>query len=132
MISGGSWVFSKKEKGSNDIFAHFRLKSQVETEEIINRISFEFSRLGGKNLYKKQNQAMETETPVMLRFVCNGTNQGSIKSDTWQMLETALDNIEQNGMVPEEFKNRDIPFFTLKVNAPRVPSESKQSTNKIL
>ncbi len=97
MISGSSWVFSKKEKGSNNVFAHFRLKSQVETEEIINRISFEFSRLGGKNLYKKQHQAMEMETPVMLLFICNGTNQGSIKSDTWQMLETALDNIEQNG-----------------------------------
>jgi hypothetical protein len=36
----------------------------------------------------------------------------------------------QNRMVLEEFENWDIPFFTLKVNAPRVPSESKQSTNK--
>jgi hypothetical protein len=33
-------------------------------------------------------------------------------------------------MVPEEFENRDIPFFMLKVNAPRVPSESNRSTTK--
>jgi hypothetical protein len=36
MISGGSWVFSKKEKGSNDVYALFRLKSQTPIEEIIN------------------------------------------------------------------------------------------------
>ncbi len=27
MISGGSWVFNKKTKGSNDVYAWFRLKS---------------------------------------------------------------------------------------------------------
>ncbi len=70
------------------------------------------------------------ETPVMLLFVCNGTDQGSIKSDTGQMLETALNNIELNGMVPKEFKNRDIPHLMLKLNAPKVPSESKQTANK--
>ncbi len=36
MISGGSWVFNKKEKGSNNMYARFCLKSQVPTEEIIN------------------------------------------------------------------------------------------------
>jgi hypothetical protein len=71
MISGGSWVFNKKAKGSNDIYARFRLKSQVETGNIVNRVSFEFSHLGGKNLQKKQHQAIETETPLMLLFVSN-------------------------------------------------------------
>ncbi len=36
MIRGGSWVFSKKEKGSNDVYARFHLKSQTPIEEIIN------------------------------------------------------------------------------------------------
>ncbi len=36
MISGGSWVFNKKDKGSNDVYARFWLKSQVDTEEIVN------------------------------------------------------------------------------------------------
>jgi hypothetical protein len=27
MISGGSWVFEKKEKGKGEVFARFRLKS---------------------------------------------------------------------------------------------------------
>jgi hypothetical protein len=48
MISGGSWVFNKKAKGSNDVYARFRLKSQVDTEEIVNQLSFEFSRLEEK------------------------------------------------------------------------------------
>jgi hypothetical protein len=130
MISGGSWVFNKKEKGSNNVYARFRLKSQVETEEIINHVSFEFSCLGGKNLYKKQHQAMETETPLMLLFVCNGRYQASIISDTKQMLDTALDDIKQNGMLPKEFKNRDIPHFTIRLNVPCLPAETKSSNNK--
>ena len=48
---------------------------------MITRVSFEFSRLGGSKLYKKQNQAMETETPMMLLFVNNGTNPQSIASN---------------------------------------------------
>jgi hypothetical protein len=56
---------------------------------MISRVSFEFSRVGGKNLLKKQHQAMETETPVMLLFVCNGTDHSSILSNTHQMLDLA-------------------------------------------
>ncbi len=36
MISSDSWVFNKKEKGGNNVYAQFRLKSQIPTEDIIN------------------------------------------------------------------------------------------------
>jgi hypothetical protein len=36
MISGGSWVFNKKEKGNNDVYGRFRLKSQIPPEDMIN------------------------------------------------------------------------------------------------
>ncbi len=81
MISGGSWVFNNKEKGSSDVYARFRLKSQVPTEEIINRVSFKFTHLGGTKLYKKQMQAMEMEIPMMLLFVSNRTEHSSIVLD---------------------------------------------------
>ncbi len=71
MISRGSWVFNKKEKGSSNVNARFHLKLQVPTEEIINHVSFEFTCLGGTKLYKKQMQAMEMETPMMLLFISN-------------------------------------------------------------
>jgi hypothetical protein len=132
MISGGSWVFNKKDRGSNDVYGRFRLKSQIPTEDIINRVSFEFSRAGGKNLFKKQHQAMETETPLMLLFVSNGTDHNSIISDTRQMLDLAYDDIETNGMMPEEFDNKEIPEFSLRVNVPRLPSEGKKADNKEL
>ncbi len=96
----------------------------------MNWFSFEFSCLSSKNLQKKQRQAMETETPLMLLFMCNGTDQASFISDTKQMLDTALDNIKQNGMLPEEFKNRDIPHFTLYLDVPRPPAETKLTNNK--
>jgi hypothetical protein len=49
---------------------------------------------------------METETPVMLLFVCNVTDQESIISDTKQILETALEEIKENGMIWKNLKKR--------------------------
>jgi hypothetical protein len=36
MISRGSWVFNKKERGNNDVYACSCLKTQIHTEDIIN------------------------------------------------------------------------------------------------
>jgi hypothetical protein len=47
---------------------------------------------------------METETPMLLLFVGNGTNPLSITSDITQMLERAYDSIKTDGMMPEEFE----------------------------
>ncbi len=130
MIGGGSLVFNKKEKGSNNVYARFQLKSLSPMEEVVSHVSFEFTRLGRNNLYKKQHQGMETETLVMLLFVCNGTDQGSIKSNIQQMLKIALDDIEVNGMVIEEIKNKDSPHFTIKLKPPCIQSKTKPTNNK--
>jgi hypothetical protein len=128
MLSGGSWVFNKKERGkSNDMYARFHLKSRVPAEDMVSRVSFEFLQMGGTRVYKKQHQAMETETPVMLLFVSNGTNPKSIANNITQMLDTAFDDIDQEGMLPKEFEHKDIPKFTLKLNAPRLPSQTREA-----
>ncbi len=124
MMSGGSWVFNK---ANNDVYACFCIKSTVPVNEMVLRVSFEFSHLGGSKLYKKQNQAMETETPMMLLFVSNGTDPLSITSDITQMLETAYDSIKTDGMMPKEFDYMEIPKFTLKLNAPHLLSQTKQT-----
>jgi hypothetical protein len=46
------------------------------------------------------------------------------------MLDLAYDDIEQNGMMPEEFKNKDIPLFTLRLNVPHLPANNKQNTTR--
>ncbi len=69
---------------------------------MVTQDSFEFSRLGGSKLYKKQNQAMETETPMMLLIVSNGTNPLSISTPITQMMETAYDSIITDRMMPEK------------------------------
>ncbi len=105
MIRGGSWVFSKKEKGKNDVYAHFHLKSQVTADDIINRLSFKVMHLGGLKINKKPLKAMEMETPMILLIVCNGTDQGSITANIKQMMEIAYEDIDVEGMLPEEFEN---------------------------
>jgi hypothetical protein len=46
---------------------------------------------------------METKTPIMLLFVCNGVDKASIMLDMKQMLDSAYKDIEENGIMPEEF-----------------------------
>ncbi len=130
MFSGGSWVFSKKDKGKNDMYACFRLKSQVAAENIINQLSFKFTRLGGSKINKKSMQVMETETPIMLLFVCNGTDQGSIMTGIKQMMEIAYGDIHMEGMMPKEFENQDIPGFALRLNIPRLPEKKSAQDTK--
>jgi hypothetical protein len=48
MISRGSWVFNKKERGNNNVYAHFRLKSQIPTKEII----MKKSSIGGNRILR--------------------------------------------------------------------------------
>ncbi len=67
------------------------------------------------------------ETPMMLLFTSNGTDPQSVDSDVTQMLETAYDSIETNGMMPEEFEYKEIPKFTLKLNVLQLPSQTKQA-----
>jgi hypothetical protein len=70
---------------------------------------------------------MEMENPTMPLFISNSTNPLSIFSDITQMLEKAYDSIKTDGMIPEEFDYMEIPKFTLKLNAPRLPSQTKQT-----
>ncbi len=46
------------------------------------------------------------------------------------MLDSVYEDIDKNEMMPEEFENKDIPHFTLRVNVPRLPAETKSNSNK--
>ncbi len=81
-------------------------------------MSFKFNQLGGTKIYKKPMQAMESETPMMLLFVSNVMDNGSIMLDMRQLLEPAYNNIEMGCMLPEENVDRDMPAFSLKLNVP--------------
>ncbi len=64
---------------------------------------------------------------MMLLFMSNGTDPQSIASDVTQMLETAYNSIKTDRMMPEEFEYKEIPKFTLKLNAPQLPLQTKQA-----
>jgi hypothetical protein len=56
MLSGGSWVFNKKDKGGSDVYARFCLKSTVPVEDMVTRISFEFLHMGGSKIYRSRTR----------------------------------------------------------------------------
>jgi hypothetical protein len=86
---------------------------------------------GRLNDQQKPIQAMETETPMMLLFVCNGTDQGSITTDIKQMMEIAYGEINVEGMMPKDFKNQYIPGFSpLRLNIPHLPEKKSAQDNK--
>jgi hypothetical protein len=43
------------------------------------------------------------------------------------MLDTAFDHVDQEGMMPEEYEHKEIPKFTLKLNTPHLPSQTKEA-----
>ncbi len=71
---------------------------------------FKFTQLGGTKNYKKPIQAMETEMPMMLLFVSNGTDNSSITLDMRQLLELAYDNIKTGCMLQRNMRTRTCQF----------------------
>ncbi len=45
-------------------------------------------------------------------------------------MEIAYEDIDLEGMMPEEFKNQDIPGFALRLNVPRLPEKELAQDNK--
>ncbi len=86
--------------------------------------------VGGSRLSKKAMQAMETKTPMMLLFVCNGTDHPSISTDIRQILDLAYKDIDTEGMLPEQYEFRDLPKFALRLNVPRLPEKKSAKDNK--
>ncbi len=86
--------------------------------------------MGGLRLSKKAMQAMETKTPMMLLFVCNGTDQSSIATNLCHMLDIAYKDIDKEGMMPEQYENRDLPKFALRLNVPCLPEKKSAKDNK--
>jgi hypothetical protein len=46
------------------------------------------------------------------------------------MLDLAYNDIKSNEMMPKEFENKDIPEFSLQLNVPRLPADTKKSNNR--
>ncbi len=123
-------MFDKKDKGSGEVFTRFHLMSQEMAKEIINWVSFKFTRLGGSRLSKKAMQAMETKTPMKLLFVCNGTDHSSISTDICQILDIAYKDIDKEGMMPEKYESQDLQKFALRLNVPRLLEKKSTKDNK--
>ena len=74
---------------------------------------------------------METETPMMLLFVCNRTDHSSITTDIRQILDIAYQDINEESMMPEQYNNWDIPKFSIRLNVPRLPQKSPLKTARL-
>ncbi len=62
--------------------------------------------------------------------MCNGTNQGSVKTDVKQMLELAQDDINMDGMTPEELETPEISCFLLNLNVLRLPERKLPNNSR--
>jgi hypothetical protein len=47
-----------------------------------------------------------------------------------QLLDLAYQDIEEESMMPEEYENRDIPRFAIRLNVPRLPQKKSSKENK--
>ena len=132
-INGGSWCFDpKKDKPTNDIYANVRIKSTVPLEELLQAVSFEWKRIGGGSLQVKKHQSLYTETPYMLLFVNNRTEESSIVRDVKMMFGIAREQLREENLLPDEFERDedDEVEFALRVNGPRMPGETRKKKKK--
>ena len=86
----------------------------------------------GSRLNKKSMQAMETETPIMLLFVSNGTDHSSISADMRQILDIAYQDLDEESMMPEQYENRGIPKSCYSAQRTAAPREEVRQGQQIL
>ncbi len=67
---------------------------------------------------------------MMLLFVCNRTDHSSITTDIRQILDIAYQDINKESMMPEQYENRDIPKFSIRLNVPRLPKKKSAKDSK--
>lgn len=132
-IQGGSWCFDpKQDKPTNDIYASVRIKSTVPLEELLQAVGFEWKRIGGGDLRPKKHQSIWTETPYMLLFVYNKTEEESIIRDLQAMFKIARDVLREEDLLPSEYERPEGEevSFAIRVNGPRIPGMRRDNKKK--
>ena len=137
-VSGDAGVFEmrKPRRGDNtrkvdddelvdpEVYFQCCISCDMEPELILERVSFEWARLGGNRLTVKELSSFATKAAVCLYNVRNDPNHSAMIPELRKLLEEAR---ERGFDEIEDFTGlKDPPTFTLSVQTPKVVGQNTQ------
>jgi hypothetical protein len=138
-VSGDAGVFEMRKARKNEnsrragdedalvdpeIYFQCCISCDVEPDIILERVSFEWARLGGNRLAVKEIASFATKAAVCLYNVRNDPNHSVMVPEMRRMLEEA--RVKGNAEVEDFYGFASPPQFTLSMQTPKVAGQNTQ------
>jgi len=146
-VSGNAGVFEmrKPRKSDNDgrarrggdeedelvdpeVYFQCCISCDVDPEVILERVSFEWARIGGNRLEVKQISSFFTKPAVTLFHVRSNASFSTLVPELRRMLEETRDKALE--VVDDFYGVGEVPEFTLNVQVPKVTGQNTQQFSK--
>jgi hypothetical protein len=115
-----------------EVWFSFVVASDVDPEEILDRIRHEWKKNGGRRLGIKDLKTHHQEGSIVLYHLYNQGSEETIASEGIEIPTRAKEEELSDNMV-ENFKwaNVNIPEFTLALKVPNIPGQGTSKMNKV-
>jgi len=140
-VSGDAGVFEMRKPRKNDnknqargddeedwidpeVYFQFGVSCDVDPTLILERVSFEWARLGGNRMSVKEIPSFATKAVVTLYRVRNDPNYSVLIPELTRMLEAARDKATEE--VPDYFCVQEVPRFQLSMQTPKIQGQNTQ------
>ena len=137
-VSGDAGVFAMRKPRKSDnsrvddgeelivseVYFQFCVSCDVDPTLILERVSFEWSRMGGNRLKVKEIPSFATKAAVTFYRVRNDPNFSVLIPELTRMLEEARD--KANAEVTGYFSLQDVPLFQLSMQTPKIQGQNTQ------
>jgi hypothetical protein len=141
-ISNGRNPFEKQKiwgknatKGKDEfknpvVFFSMAIATDNEPEELVNRISMEWSKAGGRRLSIKNLQSFKSETIIALFNVYTATKKDTLLSELNKILTLALAEIQEDDS-DELLGVFEVPKMDLRLQVPKLPGQDVSHFDKL-
>ena len=112
-----------------EVYFSFTMSCDIEPEDVLNRISFEWGEMKGRRLQIKDLPSFLSETPFVLYNIYNQGHWPSIIRELTTILGKARDAASNDDNLEEECEARSIPPMTFRQNVPKLPGQDTSQFN---
>jgi len=107
-----------------EVYFQCCISCEVDPEVLLERVSFDWARIGGNRLSEKEISSFATKPAVCLYSVRNDPNHAVLIPELRRMLEEARDRASEE--IVYFFGIADPPQFTLSMQTPKVAGHTTQ------
>ena len=111
------------------VYFSFAMSCDIEPEELLNRISFEWGGMKGRRLQIRDLLYFLSETPFALYKIYNQGHWPSIIRKLTTIMGKARDAVTKDNNLEEEYETRPIPPMIFRKNVSKLPGQDTQQLN---